>query len=261
MTTNKQLLHTQTAATQEKAALPPKHRAWITNNHSISFPAFVKHFQYYDQTTAKNDYQNILDGAKFTDSVRQKLRSDFKFFQDNSAKDFWVQRLRVRNTRIVITKTSVALQDAGAKEAQRNLENYSAARDRQQAFEDSGDHGNDSDGHDNTDTNEMATERHKAKSFDKGSKSTETSSGPDRVSADNQAEDLKVIKDVASMTGSSFLPLIEYLYAKIQGKSPLMPAIPFNFQSRDTQELYIFAHNNLQKQAGRKKFEIDKNVL
>ncbi|KAF9536501.1 hypothetical protein EC957_010609, partial [Mortierella hygrophila] len=245
MATNIQLLSTQTPATQEKVVLPLKHRTWITNNHSISFTSFVKHFEYYDQATANSDYKNILDGAKFTNSVRQKLRSDFKFFQENMAKDFWVRRLQARNTRIAVTRTSIALQDAGAKEAQRNLENYSAACAQRQTFsEDLEDHGYDNDGHDNTHTDEMVI-----------------SGGPNHESADDQAEDLKSIKEVARMSASPFLPLIEYIYAKIQGGSPMMPSIPLHFPGSNIQELYIFAHNNLQTQAGSKKFDIDKNVL
>ncbi|ORZ16136.1 hypothetical protein BCR41DRAFT_61176 [Lobosporangium transversale] len=78
-----------------------------------------------------------------------------------------------------------------------------------------------------------------------------------------ELDDLKEI--VAGSKLSPFLPLLEYLYKKVQGQNAALPPVPHNFICQEYKELYLYAHNTLMSRdhnrSRNRAYHVDKEVL
>ncbi|KAI7823033.1 hypothetical protein BC939DRAFT_452588 [Gamsiella multidivaricata] len=84
-------------------------------------------------------------------------------------------------------------------------------------------------------------------------------------------EELQEIEEVIASGQSPFLPLLEYVYRKVQGQDTELPPVPSSFICQEYKELYLYAHNKLMsreqnKGKGKGKdrsraYRVDKEVL
>ncbi|KAG0250331.1 hypothetical protein BG011_008422 [Mortierella polycephala] len=107
-----------------------------------------------------------------------------------------------------------------------------------------------------------------------GSNTTEDSEGRAKNGEIiDDKEELQEIEEAITSGQSPFLPLLEYVYKKVQGQGTELPPVPSNFICQEYKELYQYAHNNLMyreqdrdrdKNKGKDKsraYHVDKEVL
>ncbi|CAO3566728.1 unnamed protein product [Mortierella alpina] len=72
-------------------------------------------------------------------------------------------------------------------------------------------------------------------------------------------EELQDIQDAIAFAKSSFLPLLEYIYNKVQGHDVKLPPVPSDFLCQEYRELYMYANEKLLSTAKGKAKDKDKN--
>lgn len=97
-----------------------EHLKWvqdrIARKQSVKFQAFVVRFHYYDRTSARRAYDNILDSDQIPESRLALIQEEYDFFTDNIEDLFWSKRRLHLSTKITSMKAAVFLQEAALKQ-------------------------------------------------------------------------------------------------------------------------------------------------
>ncbi|KAF9420078.1 hypothetical protein BGZ76_004131, partial [Entomortierella beljakovae] len=108
---------------------------WALGKHTkdVSYPNFVKQFDFTNKGSADEEYMSVITSSHFNQRRQRKLRDSYEAFQKRSDESFWANRnleianrMLALNSATVAKKAGVEVQDAGLREATLGLRKNSS---------------------------------------------------------------------------------------------------------------------------------------